>query len=49
MPDVILWMIVGKERKAVKRFRSHEIMYAHPAKYKGKYCGKIQLVRLEVS
>ena len=55
MPDVIVWMIVGKKRKAVKRFQAHDLMYAPSAtggghsKYKGKYCGKMQLVTLKVS
>ena len=49
VPDVIIWMLAGKKRVAVKRIPSHEIMHASTAKARGKNCGKMQTIILRVS
>ncbi len=49
VPDVVIWMLAGNKRVAVKRIPSHEIMYSPVAIARGKNCGKIQVMFLTVS
>ena len=49
IPDVIVWMLAGNKRVAVKRIPSNELMYSPIAKARGKYCGKLQVINLTVS
>ena len=49
IPDVVIWMLSGNKRVAVKRIPSHEIMYSCNAKARGKKCGKLQVLFLTVS
>ena len=50
VPDVIIWMLAGNKRVAVKRIPSHLLMYSKTAKAKarGKLCGKVQTIFLMV-
>lgn len=49
IPDVIVWMLAGNKRVAVKRIPSNELMYSSIAKARGKNCGKLQVINLTVS
>ncbi|XP_064383023.1 myoferlin-like isoform X2 [Halichondria panicea] len=46
VPDVVVWMLSGQKRVAVKRIPSHELMYSTVAKARGKNCGKLQTIFL---
>ena len=48
VPDVIIWMLAGNKRVAVKRIPSHLLMYSKTAKARGKLCGKVQTIFLMV-
>ena len=48
VPDVIIWMLAGNKRVAVKRIPSHLLMYSKTAKARGKLCGKVQTIFLTV-
>ncbi len=48
VPDVVVWMLSGQKRVAVKRIPSHELMYSTVAKARGKNCGKLQTIFLGV-
>ena len=48
VPDVIIWMLAGNKRVAVKRIPSHLLIYSKTAKARGKLCGKVQTIFLMV-
>ena len=48
VPDVIIWMLSGNNRVAVKRIPSHLLMYSKTAKARGKLCGRVQTIFLMV-
>ena len=48
VPDVIIWMLTGNKRVAVKRIPSHLLIYSKTAKARGKLCGKVQTIFLMV-
>lgn len=48
IPDVVIWMLSGNKRKACKRIPSHLLMYSSIAKARGKLCGKVQTLFLDV-
>ena len=48
VPDVIIWMLAGKNRVACKRIPAHKLMYAAQQMQRGELCGTIQTILLEV-
>ncbi|KAL3317883.1 hypothetical protein Ciccas_003460 [Cichlidogyrus casuarinus] len=49
MPDVIIWMLVGKKRIAVTRIPACSLIYAEQLQHRGSNCGLLQTIKLEVS
>lgn len=48
VPDVIIWMLAGKNRVACKRIPAHKLMYAAQQMQRGELCGTVQTITLEV-
>ena len=49
MPDVFVWMICDKKRRAYTRVPAKDLLSATQDDMQGKHCGKIQTLFLRVS
>ena len=48
MPDVVIWMIAGSKRVAYFRIAANHVLWSSNPDYRGKYCGKLDTIMLQV-